>query len=526
MIFRGSIISISNNIFQIKSYKNKKTIIISVADTQNKYSNLKINSRISLKIEDNLVKCQCNLRNLINLAVLQCQCYLHCNFEISKDNFCLLADLDTYEYNNSYACVVSVWPLYKTKGTDYVFTLKLADNSGESTVKIFISSINNLKKFMKEEEFNKDTDYSDINNFNRIFKGGDIVLVKNIKKIKEKSVCLIHKSSCIYKIKNINEIKENDSKIKSINESIKEKHTDSFKSDEEFIIKELEDFYIENYFNKKTLKVEEIQKSCYFNIIGEIIYINEEDIFEKTICILDYTSNSHVISEFRGNYPLNMLLYIKLYKKNFEDNIKIGQICHFKNLRIDTIRDCLLAYVGENTDYKIDLMQTGNEVEKLLERKRMYLVRINQAAEHINCLNADKTSKETAEHNAEHNNSINNDKKSEETAEHNAEHINSINNDKNSVFDDINFVLLKSITIPGIYYVRINVDKIEVLSSKRGKYIEVQIYDDSKTITAIIRQKLTKKLMSMGLKILNQTIECILLSVNVKTQEFYIVDLI
>jgi hypothetical protein len=107
--------------------------------------------------------------------------------QIFKDTYKRISDLTTKKYLDIVAVVTKYKSLVKTKGSDYLFSLVLADDSGFIELKVFL----NIEEYyaLSEDKVNP-------------FSAGDCVVVKNIKALYNKREAIIFKPCEIRKITN------------------------------------------------------------------------------------------------------------------------------------------------------------------------------------------------------------------------------------------------------------------------------------------------------------------------------------
>lgn len=260
---------------------------------------------------------------------------------IFKDHFRYITDIKKDVYCDIIAVCTAFKPLIKTKGTDSLFSLDLFDHTGSIELKVFIKA-ELFPKFWNENE-NKDP-----------FKPGNILLIRNVKRILDGKIAVIQKP-CI----------------------IQELHKKNCSSPAETLIfKFLTNLYKASSFSTalyshKTKRIEELADMSFFNIIGKAIHCSPECV--PSICITDFTSNKK-IQRMESPFPNNMTLVIKLFGQHADlyDRVTEGRYYMFKNIRMHSFGACLEAYMHDSLEGDVVPINDENLLEDLLNREEAF----------------------------------------------------------------------------------------------------------------------------------------------------------
>jgi len=265
--------------------------------------------------------------------------------DVFRDRMSTIGELKHDFYTDVIACVTDCRPLIKTRGTDYLFSLCLTDETGSINLRVFLSSLAEFKKFIDDGSGEQPSEgnlqrYTDLDAFSKIFGKGDIVLAKNIKKMKNSTdVALMHKSTAIVKIR----------------------ESDRLEKEDRLRVEILKDCFAQNRESKnlktvakapncKAVRISGIRENSYFDIVGRVEYVDKGH--TTMVGITDGTLNERVESSRIGKYSTGEILYIRLYGKHSEK----GQILEkdrtylFKNVRIIEIRDSLSGFMSESLE--------------------------------------------------------------------------------------------------------------------------------------------------------------------------------
>lgn len=520
MIIRGCIVSKEENTFLIETYGCQYTIVFSVDDIDvfNKFKKL---DTVVMDTKD------------VSLTKINYEQEM--NIEI--DGYSMVKELSVSTYKDIFGVVLSSMPLCATRGTDYLFTLEIIDESAKVELKIFIGSINEIEKFVCPEEtseFDADLDYTKKGNFEKIFKTGDILLLRNIKLMRNGNMALIHKSCVIKKMwscnKDINEIDKN---IKDY-----------------MVIKNLYDFYLDNHcvkrHDKKRRRIEELEENIYFDIVCRILYVDHG--YMVNVCVTDYTHSKLVPRIFKGIYELSTLLYIRLYGKYADMGrlLKVGDTCIFRNVRINTVGDCLLSHISESKTGSITIEQDRRMINEIIEREKVYkeylqnrvvsteddevgnekLCTGNVFNKKDLCNNRmNRKNKDTGPCSNKDTEPCSNKDTgpcgNKDTGPCSNKNTELTNQEENIVVDFIN---LRDMNAPGIYFAKIKMEQYCILNTEKGKCLELVISDSFTAMRVIARQRLTKILADIDMDRLKNVFRCMILCIDSKPQRNFLVN--
>lgn len=278
------------------------------------------------------------------------------NPSIEYDPYTMLVDLTKEKYSSVCAVLIKAYPPIKSKGTDYLFTLLIGDESAVIELKIFVSSPKSAYQMIIGMPSKTEIE------FEELYNPGDIFMIPNIKLAPRTGVALLHKSVQLCKIGNANG-----------NTLCKTKTTNKLAYQ---VVKYFSISYtkiVEKRKKKKVkLKIEELTEGRYFNIIAKLLYT--EIGIPTILCVSDFTNNKRMPDLKRGKYKLGMLLYIKAYGEHATKVQKLinGEVYVFENIKLATFQGCITAYMSEGTFITIYKAQNEEEIEELAEREKKY----------------------------------------------------------------------------------------------------------------------------------------------------------
>ncbi|EPR78932.1 Telomeric single stranded DNA binding POT1/CDC13 [Spraguea lophii 42_110] len=239
-------------------------------------------------------------------------------------------------YSNILGIIINYLPTKLSKGTDYVTTLDIMDESGVTSCKIFSNQL------LDED-----------------FVPGDIVKVINIKCTAENKSILGYSNDIkvvgrAYSTKNIEITKDlGEIEIKRI--------------------KELKNHYLsKNYSRYKT--IEELTSNVYFDFVGYLVDKKHESNNLIILQFIDNTQNQNIKFPFPTNgYCSNSMLFLKVW--GVREEFEINKFYVIRNIKVTEITCNITASCSEN-NYSIkqiqdnhifayDINQRQNEFKKL-----------------------------------------------------------------------------------------------------------------------------------------------------------------
>ncbi|KAM0681079.1 hypothetical protein GINT2_000864 [Glugoides intestinalis] len=260
---------------------------------------------------------------------------------IYKDHFRYISDIKKDVYSDIIAVCTEFKPLIKTKGTDSLFSLNLLDHSGCIELKVFIKA-EHFPKFISENE-NKDP-----------FKPGNILLIRNVKRILDGKIAVIQKPCIIQELHARN--------CSSPTETLVFKFlTNLYKTSS----------YSTTFYSQKFKRIEELSDMSFFNIIGKVIHCNAECV--PSVCITDFTNNQK-IQRIENSFPNDMALLIKLFGQHADlyDRVTPGRYYLFKNIRMHVFGVFLEAYMHDSLEGDIVPIDDENLLGDLLNREEAF----------------------------------------------------------------------------------------------------------------------------------------------------------
>lgn len=236
-------------------------------------------------------------------------------------------------YCNIYGVVVDWLECRESRGSDFVMTLDLIDESTRTRLSV--------KVFSRKKIFAQG------------FCIGDVVRIGCVK--------LYDADRAITDHRNDIEIMHNSSSPAAAVDARTQELVDFFEARK-------------NEFARERL-VSELESHQYFDFCGELV---DRQIERNNLVILrlvDYSANGNVRSAMQGMYPASMVLMVKawgLFAQTAAE-CEVGKLYKIKNLKMDAIADTLVASLSESRKGSIVAIARNSPAGQSLEgRKRRY----------------------------------------------------------------------------------------------------------------------------------------------------------
>lgn len=242
--------------------------------------------------------------------------------EMVKDKYC-----------NVYGAIVGWLECRESRGSDFVMTLDLIDDSTVNKLSVKVFSRTKI--------------------FAEGFCVGDIVRVRNLKLYDVNKAITDHKNEIEIVHTCLSSLETADARTREL------MHTFSARK-HEFVREKL---------------VSEVRDNQYFDFCGELVDKQMERHNLVVLRFVDYTSNPQVSGDAQGFYPSSMVLVVKAWGSfaQLAEGCEIGECYRVKNLRIDGIGDLLVANLSESRKGNIIKISRNTTFCRCLElRKRMH----------------------------------------------------------------------------------------------------------------------------------------------------------
>ncbi|KAI5149713.1 hypothetical protein ENBRE01_1077 [Enteropsectra breve] len=418
-----------------------------------------------------------------------------------KDKFCALEELSRKNYSDVYGYIESYLYLTKSKGSDYFFSLVVSDETDKYTVKFFLSDITDFKNYLPLDKQGTDIeDYilrgDECSLMELAFKKGDVVLLRNIKAFNNiTKIAVAHKNSKIEQLDTEDALQKYE-KLQASGK-LAQKHLEIAKTllllEKESVVEAVD----ESFSRSKAKEIKDLAPNIFADVTGKIIFIEESNVV--TLGIIDFTENRLChYGHSNSKYPCAMILYVRIYGKRKEKtrNLRVNDICVFKNLKVATVDSGINAYMSESLEGSIDKETRPVAIEIFKRREQEFnekngiKIKIPESCnissrdleieyshpqnkvKKINTENTSTISKRNSISNIE-----------DEPSEHNL---------KDDVHKIIKYTSIKNIKMPGIYYVKCQISEHREYVSSSGLYLRAILKDASGAISVTVRQKLTK----------------------------------
>jgi len=253
------------------------------------------------------------------------------SIKIARTPFKWVSDIKKDWYCDMIALCNEYKPLVKTKGTDFLFSIVLVDQTGTVELKVFIDQAH--------------YDRVIASNKGEPFKRGDVLLVRNIKRGGSSTTAVTTKPCII-------------SKIAGCDVALPPSPEASFVewATARFILDNCTTPSMRAVLSRKVplpfssakmRTISEITDKSFFNIIGKVIHCDPDQ--EPTISITDFTV-SDLIAPGVGLFPNNMVLVIRLFGQHlaYLKKVKARGYYMFENIRIHAFGELMEAYMHDN----------------------------------------------------------------------------------------------------------------------------------------------------------------------------------
>lgn len=374
MIVRGTVITkctVDSPVLRIENSEGECALTV-LEEDQHIFSNFRVGDRLIVS-DQNVKTCIGEKESMERSEYARKYCsasaggggfVYNASMAVQMDRMSTLGDLSPTSYIDVYAVVLSCKPPIETRGTDFLFTLEIADETRRADLRVFIATLKDFEKFVPEGQASPGLDYRQEHNFSKAFQPGDIILARSVKLGHDDGTALIHRACNITRLWSVGAADR------------AQGGAEASRQRDYLVIQFLSQFYIsrsaEKRLSRKGKVIAELENDMYFNVVGKVVYI--EHGYMTTVCITDYTHNLLVPRTWRGKYETSMLLYIKIYGKHAEKAryIKIGDVCLFENVRINQINDYLVSHMSESKDGSISIVEDPMVLEELGECERRY----------------------------------------------------------------------------------------------------------------------------------------------------------
>ncbi|KAI5168778.1 hypothetical protein PAEPH01_0411 [Pancytospora epiphaga] len=430
---------------------------------------------------------------------------------ITLDTSYTISELSYSTYADLYTVVTSCMPLIETRGTDYLFTLGIADETRKIDLRVFLSKLEELEKFCNPNvKIDFSLDFRKKENFYKIFRPGDILHIRNVKLGQGGNMALIHKSCTITKLANAIDI-NNQVELPTEPANLKAGRQIAYFS-----------YFYCNFCAArppgrtrcgKDKYISELEKNSYANVTGKVLFM--ECGHMTSVCITDFTCNTAFPSTARGTFPLNMLLYVNIFGKYNEmlRDVKIGDVCRFENIRIRDQTGYISSHMSESKSGLIAIVSDQAELDTLREREILYYRNNPTVGGGDDSTGKDPQKKAGKGYSARHQN-YNADIKVRDDSEMAKLISAEIRKDfcahsANAEYEVV-FSAIRSIMKTGVYLIKCSVQNYTLRNSKYGPYLLLTLRDTHDTLRVMARQKIAKLLLNSRLLTMNLEFMCMM----------------
>ncbi|KAI4291150.1 hypothetical protein PAPHI01_0424 [Pancytospora philotis] len=426
-----------------------------------------------------------------------------------------IVNLKRSTYSSVYAVITGVRPLMPTQGTDLLFTLNITDETGETVLRVFISDVQDLQKFVASATpLDLALDYTCQENFSKIFRAGDILLIRNIKLGANGKFALMHKSCSLSVLANAQDLSGSGAHLKTASQTKLGP-----------AVHHLAEFYASHCNStvhshsprpgsqrSKDKTIAELEPGAYADVVGKVVYIEQG--YAINICITDFTLNKRVANRKKGKFETGMLLYVMIYGRHMADarDVQVGNICRFENLKIKEAGRHLSSHMSESKDGCIQIVRDERAIAQITERERAYYARKNQRASGSIYMVHEK---DDAERELSEPFRINFPPSLNQSA---------INVTTNDTGIPIAFTKIRNISGPGAYFIKCRIESFALDSSPAGPCLQLQLCDTEDSIRVLARQKLTRLLLHSPLLVKRIMFKCMVLCTSIEPGTYFMVN--
>lgn len=401
------------------------------------------------------------------------------SISVHKDAFSAVAGLTMASYADLHAVVTACKPLTATRGTDYLFTLTIADETGEIDLKVFIPSPSDLARLaLPGAEADPAPDYRLAHHFERVFRPGDVLFLRNVKLGRGGKAALIHKSCHITKLLNASE------DVGALPDTPAARASS----------------FLSHFYNERAClglrgrkRIEDLERNSYASVLGKVLHMEHGHM--SSACITDFTRSRLVPAVRKGKFELNMILYVNVYGRHTAKlkNVGVGDICLFENIKLKDADTRLTSYMSESGEGNISVVRDSEAADEINERERRYYEEKGELCDgglYANNLVASDSDDQRE---------VAGDGRFSPPAD-----------DENTLVRE-GPVHLASIRRAGVYLVRCRVKSYSLQTTKNGPCLRMVVDDPQSTLQVVARQRLTRLLVGSELLCIGAPLRCMIL---------------
>ncbi|KAG0439451.1 Protection of telomeres protein 1 [Dictyocoela muelleri] len=272
-----------------------------------------------------------------------------------KSEYIMINEMQIGVYCNLYGVVVNYLQPIKSKGTDFVSTVSLVDQSGFVDIKIF-----------RRNDVLKD-----------FFLYGDVVRMRRVKLIKDKRAIL---SGMNFEV------------LGNFNNNPKRMLKKNLVEFEKSIIEKLKEFYLSSRFCLNSTSTEQVKESVnvkfnrkkrikdlklgdYFDFYGYLVNIKKENEELTILNFVDYTANNFISPRVTyGNFYNDMILNVRVWQQHASKVLEIEENAAYfvKNLKVSKISNAIVADLSDHRPFFVQKVKPENLEGEILNLKKEF----------------------------------------------------------------------------------------------------------------------------------------------------------
>lgn len=258
-----------------------------------------------------------------------------------KPEYILISEMPMNVYCNIYGIVSALLPPIKSKGTDFVTTVRLFDESGCVDVKMFTKT--------------------DI--FKDFFELGDVVRIRRVKLFAENKAILSGKGVEV---------------LDNLGAEPKNRQKKNLTAVEKIRVGELGEFYKSAKFCKRSnstdksnsigkykglCKIRDLEEGDFFDFQGFLINIKKENDVLSILTFIDYTTNDFISPRVSyGQYYNDMILYVRVWDQNAPKVLNLEEKTFYlvKHLKVKDITNVIRSDLLNYKEYFVKKIEPNN----------------------------------------------------------------------------------------------------------------------------------------------------------------------